>query len=73
MSNEHNTDRHRQPDRQAQPDNPDNDRQPDRKAQPDKPSRDRDFKSDRQHQEKEGKGKTATSPPGGSESDKERF
>lgn len=88
MNKQHDADNNRQPGRQAQQDKfdnkhqlgeheqqekSDNNRHPGQQAQDDKSSRGFDSKSDRQHQEKEGKGKVATSPPAGAESDSKRL
>lgn len=70
MRNEHNTDKERQPGKQAQPDNFGNKRPSD---QQDKSSKGFGAKSDNKDQEEAGKGKIATSAPGGEKSEPKRF
>lgn len=70
MTNEHISDKERQPGKRAQPENFGNKRPSD---QQDKSSKGYDTKSDRPDQEKAGKGKIATSAPGGEKSEPKRF
>jgi hypothetical protein len=77
MSNQQKTDNKRQSRQQQQQNQSDRNRQPGRQAQQvqGKPSWGDDSKSDleRQKQEKEGKGKIASSVPGGDKSDRKHL
>lgn len=71
MTTEHKTDNKRQPRQQAQKDKPHGEH-PEQKAHQDKSSKGYDTMTDTRQQEKAGKGKIATSEPGGSKPDRKR-
>lgn len=73
MNNENNTDKNRQPDRHANQDKSDHKSHLDQQAHDDKSPRSYDSRSDDANQEEEGKGKIATSSPGGSKSEDKRL